>query len=60
MFVDPNVEQVFELNLTVFSFIVGGGGIFIIISASIAASSNFGGRLVIFLDIGYMGILQFV
>ena len=53
VFVDPNAQQVFELNLTVFSFIAGGGGILVIIGALIAGfSSGFGGRLVIVLGIG--------
>jgi hypothetical protein len=44
VFVDPNTQQVFELNLTVFSFIAGGGGILVIIGALIAGfSSDFGG-----------------
>lgn len=53
VFVDPNTQQVYELNLTVFSFIAGGGGIFVIIGALIAGfSSDVGGRLVIVLGIG--------
>jgi len=53
VFVDPNAQQVFELYLTVFSFIAGGGGILVIIGVLIAGfSSDFGGRLVIVLGIG--------
>jgi hypothetical protein len=51
--VPPEIQQVLEILLTVFSYIAAGGGISVIIGALVAGfSSDFVGRLIVGLGIG--------
>jgi len=51
--VTPEIQQILEIILTIFSYIAAGGGISVIIGAFIAGfSSNFVGRLIVGFGIG--------
>jgi len=51
--VAPEIQQVLEIILTVFSYIAAAGGISVIIGALVAGfSSSFAGRLIVGLGIG--------
>ena len=53
VYVTPEIQQVLEITLTVFSYIAAGGGISVIIGALVAGfSSNFAGRLIVGMGIG--------
>ena len=52
-YVAPEVQQVLEIILTVFTYIAAAGGISVIIGALVAGfSSDFAGRLIVGLGIG--------
>ena len=51
--VTPEIQQILEIILTIFSYIAAGGGISVIIGAFIAGfSSDFVGRLIVGFGIG--------
>lgn len=51
--VTPEIQQILEIILTIFSYIAAGGGISVIIGAFIAGfSSNFVGRIIVGFGIG--------
>ncbi len=51
--VTPEIQQILEIILTIFSYIAAGGGISVIIGAFVAGfSSDFVGRLIVGLGMG--------